>query len=144
MFHTNSDSSDNDIEFVSCQSGVVGVENKDSNCSHQREKLTREETFQSPLSTTNQYEYQYRPILLMLIGIPGSGKTTFAKKLEEKGWCRVCQDELFTRQQCENYTITHLLQGKSIVIDRCNVTKEQRAIWINLAKNANAVSSSKK
>ncbi|KAK4527518.1 hypothetical protein GAYE_SCF40G5440 [Galdieria yellowstonensis] len=80
-----------------------------------------------------------RRILLILVGIPGSGKTCFSKKLESKGWYRVCQDELQTRQQCENYAIEYLSQNKPTVVDRCNVTKEQRATWINIGKQANAV-----
>lgn len=32
--------------------------------------------------------------LVLLIGIPGSGKTTVAKKLTEKGYSRLCADDI--------------------------------------------------
>ncbi|GJQ12976.1 hypothetical protein GpartN1_g4767.t1 [Galdieria partita] len=138
LMDTNSSSEDSDVELVSCPSGV----GKDVNSSSRRKELnalTKEDLSLEQSSSTTILDDEKPSVLLILTGIPGSGKTSFAKKLEAKGWCRVCQDELLTRQQCENYAITQLLQGKPIVIDRCNVTKEQRAIWIKLAKNANAV-----
>lgn len=120
IYSASESSTDSDIELISYS------DNKQWNTSIQQPQES------CPYSST-------RRILLILVGIPGSGKTCFSKKLESKGWYRVCQDELQTRQQCENYAIEYLSQNKPTVVDRCNVTKEQRATWINIGKQANAV-----
>ncbi|KAJ1489667.1 hypothetical protein T484DRAFT_1779466 [Baffinella frigidus] len=39
--------------------------------------------------------------LLVMVGIPGSGKSTIAKQLEARGWVWVSQDELGSRRRCE-------------------------------------------
>ena len=39
------------------------------------------------------------PPLVVLIGVPGSGKSTFARSLTDT-YARVCQDELPTKQHC--------------------------------------------
>lgn len=78
MFHISSESGDSDVELVSCQPRVFH-----NSCSPTEEPTEETSPFVSnewSTSTTN------RPILLILVGIPGSGKSSFAKKLEAKGW----------------------------------------------------------
>ena len=76
------------------------------------------------------------PRMLMLQGIPGSGKSTFARRLEEEGnnWVRVCQDVLKTRQRCIDVSELALSEGKNVVIDRCNFNRAQRESWIRIAQ----------
>lgn len=85
---------------------------------------------------------QHRPFVLLLIGIPGSGKSYFASRLvaESNGhFVRVNQDTLGSRQRCINVAREALQAvdspGKrtSVIIDRCNFNYEQRQIWIDLA-----------
>eukprot|EP00871_Galdieria_phlegrea_P003646 jgi/Galph1/4282/GphlegSOOS_G2903.1 len=95
-------------------------------------------TPKTPKETT-EITTQERPMVLLLVGLPGSGKSTFAEQLEAKGWVRICQDELKSRYVCEEYLRNNLVHNSRIVIDRCNVTREQRAIWINYAKASNAI-----
>ncbi|CAN8074735.1 unnamed protein product [Agarophyton chilense] len=74
------------------------------------------------------------PRMLVLVGIPGSGKSTFSKHLCEVGWARVSQDELGNRRKCETKTVRHLRDGLNVIIDRCNFDKSQRKHWIDMAK----------
>mmetsp|Transcript_32663 Transcript_32663/g.128335 ORF Transcript_32663/g.128335 Transcript_32663/m.128335 type:complete len:220 (-) Transcript_32663:1739-2398(-) len=75
------------------------------------------------------------PHVLVLVGIPGSGKSTFANRLVERGWVRVCQDVLGTRTECERVATLSVMEGKSIVIDRCNFNSKQREPWGRIAKS---------
>jgi predicted alpha/beta-fold hydrolase len=59
-----------------------------------------------------------RPLLLVLVGIPGSGKSTVAARLREEGWAVVSQDMLGDRRSCEVATARHLREGRDTVIDR--------------------------
>lgn len=73
------------------------------------------------------------PRMMVLIGLPGSGKSTFAKRLTSYGWKRVNQDELGNRKKCEALTIRYLEEGKNVIIDRCNIDFQQRSTWVLLA-----------
>lgn len=73
-------------------------------------------------------QYQQSRILL-LVGLPGSGKSTAADCLcRVLPWMyvRVNQDELGSRQACLRSTEQALLEGKCPVIDRCNISRSQR------------------
>ena len=81
-------------------------------------------------------------MLIVLSGLPGSGKSMFANTLLERiradnnegnKWVVVCQDALKTRKACEDAVQLALMEGKSVVVDRTNVSKEQRSYWICLA-----------
>jgi predicted kinase len=88
------------------------------------------------------------PFVLILIGIPGSGKSHFASRLETESngqFVRVNQDTLGSLKRCITVARASLQQvvvdtppgGKtmttSVVIDRCNFNNQQRQIWIDLA-----------
>lgn len=60
-----------------------------------------------------------KPRLLVLMGIPGSGKTWLATRLQRAGWKVVSQDVLKSRVKCEEAARRHLAQGHDLVIDRC-------------------------
>lgn len=84
-----------------------------------------------------------RARVILLCGLPGSGKSTFAKLLLERGgdaWQRISQDELGSRQECERLMQEALTTypPRHVVIDRCNVDCGQRAFWIGAAARANA------
>ena len=77
------------------------------------------------------------PLLLVLVGIPGSGKSTFAQELLTSSpldgeWSRVSQDVLGTRARCVRAAQDALLEGRHVAIDRCNFDREQRAHWLRL------------
>jgi predicted kinase len=78
-----------------------------------------------------------RQVLLVLVGLPGSGKTTAALQManwEPPGsWVRVSQDQLRSRARCLRLAASALGAGSSVVVDRTNLTAEQRALWVTLA-----------
>lgn len=74
--------------------------------------------------------------IIVLVGIPGSGKSSFAKKY--KKYKIISQDELKSRYMCLSAFRTYLKEGKNIIVDRCNINRMQRTLWINIAKEFGA------
>ena len=72
----------------------------------------------------------HKPDIVLLVGIPGAGKTTFANQLVSSGWNRISQDDLGSRQKCEVMAQEFLESGKRIVLDRCNVQASDRLCWL--------------
>ena len=71
--------------------------------------------------------------MIVLMGLPGSGKTTLA--LEHfKDCVRVNQDELGSRDACVAKAKEAIEAGKDVLIDRTNISIRQRRTWVNLAK----------
>lgn len=70
--------------------------------------------------------------VLLLVGLPGSGKTTFALRLVEGGgWVRVSQDDVGgSRAAVERSFMEALESGHAVVVDRCNCTVQQRRWFI--------------
>ncbi|KAF9115551.1 hypothetical protein BGX27_007438 [Mortierella sp. AM989] len=76
--------------------------------------------------------------VLLLVGPPGSGKSTFAKALTRvfPEFVRVNQDDLGSRAECEDLAMSALQANnrtQSVVIDRCNFDQDQRKVWIRIA-----------
>ncbi|KIK61564.1 hypothetical protein GYMLUDRAFT_42564 [Collybiopsis luxurians FD-317 M1] len=75
-------------------------------------------------------------IVLILVGLIGSGKSTFAAALEHHfsdQWRRCNQDELGSRTQVEFLARNSLRAGLSVCIDRTNFDEKQRAHWVKIA-----------
>lgn len=90
--------------------------------------------------------------LLMLKGLPASGKTTYAKELEQQGWTRVNKDDI-RRIFFPNYTfknekdvvyledaeiIGELREGNSVVVDDTNFNPKHQARLEHIAKEEGA------
>jgi aprataxin len=81
-----------------------------------------------------------KQIVVLLIGPPGSGKSTFcdtAMRSSHRPWSRICQDivnngKAGTKAQCLKMATDSLREGKSVFIDRCNLDREQRSEFIKL------------
>jgi len=81
--------------------------------------------------------------VVILVGPCGSGKSTFAHELMSRapGWVRVCQDTISkggrrgSRAQCVKALRKALAEGKSVLVDRCHVTPEQRREFVGVARD---------
>lgn len=84
-------------------------------------------------------------LILLLIGIPGSGKSTFSSQLihdlNEAGcghrWTSLNQDKLKSRQKVLSHMKDTMFHKQNIIIDRCNFDIEQRSHWITLTDEMN-------
>ena len=72
---------------------------------------------------------------IILIGSPGSGKSTFCENnLTPKGYVRINQDTLKTREKVIKCLEENLKQGKKVVIDSTNPEKKGRGDYIKICK----------
>jgi DNA 3'-phosphatase len=85
--------------------------------------------------------YSSGPICLVLVGVQGSGKTTFCRQLVEGGrrWRQCSQDTIRngspgTRQAVEEAARDALRNGDNAVIDRMHLDEEQRGHFVRLGK----------
>lgn len=75
--------------------------------------------------------------LVILVGIPGSGKTSYAQELVNLGYVRISQDAVNGNRAKTTEAFNNALnEGKNIVLDRCNINKDQRRPWVNKAMSA--------
>lgn len=76
------------------------------------------------------------PSFVMLVGLPGSGKSTFSQQLVRagQGWERLCQDEMEGRDALESAIGRSAKDPrKRLVIDRTNVLRSDRTFFLSLA-----------
>lgn len=78
------------------------------------------------------------PRFVMLVGLPGAGKSTFSQQLVKsgKGWERLCQDDAGGRAAVES-ALGSLCKdpAKKVIFDRCNELKVDRRQFLELAFN---------
>lgn len=73
--------------------------------------------------------------LIMMVGMPASGKSTFAvKHLESRGYVRANRDILGTPAKCKAAIEAAFKAGKSAVVDNTNPSASARAEYIAVAK----------
>lgn len=80
------------------------------------------------------------PKLIVFVGYPASGKSTLSthivKYFGEGQIVRINQDESGRKATTEEFN-QNLKNSKTIIVDNCNLTKEKRKVWIDLAFNTN-------
>eukprot|EP00210_Caulerpa_lentillifera_P004310 g4113.t1 len=67
------------------------------------------------------------PRVVMMIGVSRSGKSRFAAALYRMGW-NVIGGNLYEEIPHEQF-LQSIKEGKEVVIDRCNLTPEDRSVW---------------
>ncbi|KAI8868657.1 P-loop containing nucleoside triphosphate hydrolase protein, partial [Ramicandelaber brevisporus] len=80
------------------------------------------------------------PQVLVLVGLPGSGKSCFSRQLIRflPHWQRINQEEVGNREMCETLAAKYLSEGQNVVIDRVNFDEDQRKVWIHIAESHRA------
>lgn len=74
--------------------------------------------------------------IVLLIGIPASGKTTYCERHLSKTHLRISRDVLGTKHREQAFFETALRTQTSVVIDNTNVTRLERARFIGPAREA--------
>ncbi|KAL3940741.1 MAG: hypothetical protein SGBAC_004773 [Bacillariaceae sp.] len=90
--------------------------------------------------------YARGPIMLLLCGVQGSGKSTFCEQLlrvNSDSWIHLSQDTINKgkpgkREQVEARARTAIEDGKCLLIDRMHLDPMQRKVFIDVAKSVNA------
>ncbi|EMD32663.1 hypothetical protein CERSUDRAFT_126750 [Gelatoporia subvermispora B] len=78
--------------------------------------------------------------LIVLVGLPGSGKSWLSRALitrDPRGWTYISQDESGSRAACERAIGRAPAHGR-MVFDRCNASRTERREWLSLAHWAKA------
>ncbi|CAO4375352.1 unnamed protein product [Caenorhabditis nigoni] len=76
-----------------------------------------------------------KPEIIVMVGFPGSGKSTFARWLaEQNGYKIINRDTLGTWQKCVATARSHLKNGDSLIIDNTSPDKESRQRYVDIAK----------
>ena len=75
------------------------------------------------------------PELVILVGLPGSGKSWFSSALEKRSKGAVdivSQDDSGSRASCES-AVSRRRPSKTVILDRCNASRNERLEWLKLA-----------
>ena len=71
--------------------------------------------------------------IVVLVGVPGSGKTTYAEKFYPNHK-RINLDTLHTRNKEDEEIANSLTNGFDLIIDNTNTTKKVRSKYVQMAK----------
>ncbi|KAG8980936.1 hypothetical protein FRB94_009317 [Tulasnella sp. JGI-2019a] len=81
--------------------------------------------------------YTTHQVLIVLVGLIGSGKSAFATALQSfpPHFVRCNQDDLGDRKAVEAEVHKALGAGKSVCVDRTNIDASQRRTWIEIGRD---------
>jgi predicted kinase len=72
--------------------------------------------------------------VIILVGVPGSGKSTIAEQYEKLGWKVINQDILGSRGACLRAMESALMRKTNVIVDRTNINAKQRKYFLDLIK----------
>lgn len=98
--------------------------------------LSKLESPFEPLDAIEKINTIFKQEIIILVGSPASGKSTFCKNYLQN-YIRINQDTLGTLKACENECEKGIKNKKSIVIDNTNRFIKNRKIWIDIGKKYN-------
>jgi DNA 3'-phosphatase len=121
------------IPFIHTDLFFNGVHNKEfekiENKEHPLTNWVSKSVNNIPLKATEKN-------IVIMVGSPASGKSFYSHELENKGYLRINKDTMKFDKVIQKEFNAGLKEGRNIVIDNTNATKESRAVWINAAKKA--------
>ena len=86
-------------------------------------------------------DYKFVPSnneMIIMVGMPGSGKSTFVQKyIVQNNYCVINRDTFGTMKKCITECTYKMHEHKSIVIDNTNPSIDARKSFIDLAKRFN-------
>lgn len=95
-----------------------------------------EEIFPIKIKQLSKTDYSNKEQeMIIMIGYPGSEKSTLASKFNEKQYEIISGDELKTISKMLKKAKEAIDNNKSVIIDSTNPSKKRRAIFIELAKH---------
>jgi atypical dual specificity phosphatase len=85
-------------------------------------------------NSTNSINLPKLPNFIMFVGYPASGKSTLSKSIENTytNVIRINKDEIRQKNKCEEL-IGKNIKSKTVIFDGCNLTKEHRKYWLEVA-----------
>lgn len=77
--------------------------------------------------------------IILMVGLPGSGKSTYVEKYEKTGYTILSMDKNTMTSSFDTHSINLQIKkgNNKIVIDNTNITKDIRKIFINYAMSNN-------
>ena len=79
--------------------------------------------------------YPNQKEMIVFIGMPGSGKSSYFKKeLEPLGYVEVCQDNFTTKNAFMKYLLEQVEQGNNIVVNKTNPKQSDREVYYKIAE----------
>jgi predicted kinase len=122
--------------------------------------MTPEDMNKRAIELLKSKQLRCRQLMIILVGIAGCGKSTFARKIAGESVASVLmaseekqrsifesihygqrftilnQDRLKKRKNVEKHAQLALQYGDSVIIDRTNVDAQQRSYWVRIAEVA--------
>lgn len=133
------DFSDSDLKFaLNCHINFVTPEHLFNHNENINTSISYPVNFDKLQQITNfQFTPQNKEMIIM-VGIPGSGKSSFVKKfIKPQNYEIINRDTFKTMPLCLSECTKYLKSGKSVVIDNTNPSIEAREKFISLAKQNN-------
>lgn len=75
--------------------------------------------------------------IIVMVGYPGSGKTTISEKFNKEKYVIISGDKYKTSKNMIKISKQYLINGKSVIYDATNPTIEKRKEYIDVAKKYN-------
>jgi DNA 3'-phosphatase len=122
------------VQFIHTDAFFLGIENKDfakiESAEHPMTKWVSKKVYEiQQLSSSKKH-------LVIMVGSPASGKSYYSQKLENTGFLRINKDTMKTDKMIYKIFNEGIKDGRNIVIDNTNPTKEVREKFITAAKKA--------
>jgi DNA ligase (NAD+) len=122
------------VQFIHTDAFFLGIQNKDfakiESAEHPMTKWVSKKVYEiQQLSSSKKH-------LFIMVGSPASGKSYYSQKLENTGFLRINKDTMKTDKIIYKIFNEGIKDGRNIVIDNTNPTKEVREKFITAAKKA--------